>query len=148
MIEILLFLHILLFVFSFAFTAGVSILLDRVARMRDAKTIHAAFSAARPLSITGGIGWILTALAGAALAHAYGLEPTASWLVYSYAAFAVLILTGLLLHSPWQAKVIAASASPGPELDAVLHAPIHRIASGVSAASILTLIYLMTARPG
>ena len=127
MIELLLFLHILLFVFSFAFTAGTSILLDRVARTRDAKTIHAVFNAARPLSITGGIGWILTALAGAALAHAYGLELTAPWLVYSYAAFAVLILTGFLLHTPWQAKAIAASASPGPELDALLHAPIHRV---------------------
>jgi uncharacterized membrane protein len=148
MIEFLLFLHILLFVFSFAFTAGVGILLDRVTRTRDAKTIHAVFSAAKPLSMTGGIGWILTALAGAALAHAYGLALTAPWLVYSYAAFAVLILTGFLLHSPWQAKVITAAASPGPALDALLQAPIHRIASGVSALSILTLIYLMTARPG
>ena len=148
MIELLLFLHILLFVFSFAFTAGIGILLDRVARSRDAKTIHTAFSAARPLSMTGGIGWILTALAGAGLAHTTGLALTTPWLVYSYIAFAVLILTGFLLHSPWQGKVVAASAAPGPELDALLNAPIHRIASGVSAASILTLLYLMTARPG
>ncbi len=58
LIELLLFLHILLFVFSFAFTAGIGILLDRVARSRDAKTIQTAFSAARPLSTTGGIGWL------------------------------------------------------------------------------------------
>jgi len=148
MTELLLFLHILLFVFSFAFTAGIGILLDRVARSRDAKTIHTAFSAARPLSLTGGIGWILTALVGAGLAHAYGLDMAAPWLVYSYIAFAVLILTGFLLHSPWQAKVVSASASGGPELEALLNAPLHRIASGVSAASILTLLYLMTARPG
>ena len=148
MTEFLLFLHILLFVFSFAFTAGIGILLDRVARSRDAKTIHTAFSAARPLSMTGGIGWILTALTGAGLAHGMGLVLTTPWLVYSYIAFAVLILTGFLLHSPWQAKVVAASASGGPELEALLNAPLHRIASGVSAASILALLYLMTARPG
>jgi len=148
MTELLLYLHILLFVFSFAFTAGIGILLDRVARSRDAKAIHTAFSAARPLSLTGGIGWILTALVGAGLAHAYGLDMAAPWLVYSYIAFAVLILTGFLLHSPWQAKVVSASASGGPELEALLNAPLHRIASGVSAASILTLLYLMTARPG
>jgi hypothetical protein len=148
MIELLLFLHILLFVFSFAFTAGIGILLDRVARSRDTKTIHTAFSAARPLSTIGCIGWLLTALVGVGLAHAYGLELATPWLVYSYIAFAVLILTGFLLHSPWQAKVVAASAMPGAELDALLNSPIHRIASGVSALSVLTLLYLMTAKPG
>ena len=147
MTEFLLFLHILLFVFSFAFTAGISILNDRVARTGDTKAIHAVFSAARPFSIIGGIGWILTALVGAALAVAYGYDLTASWLLCSYAAFAVLILTGFLLHSPWQAKVLAASAAPGPELDALLRSPIHRVASGLSAVSVLVLIYLMIARP-
>jgi hypothetical protein len=148
MAELLLFLHILLFVFAFTFTAGTGILLDRVARTRDAKTIHTAFSAARPLSMAGGICWILTALVGAGLAHAYGFEMTAPWLVYSYIAFAVLILTGVLLHNPWQAKVIAASAQGGAELEALLQAPVHRIASGISAVSVLALLYLMTARPG
>ena len=148
MTELLLFLHILLFVFSFAFTAGISILLNRVARTRDAKTIHAVFSAASPLSLAGGIGWILTAVVGAALAGAYGFDMTALWLLWSYAAFAVLILTGFLLHRPWQSKVIAASGSPGPELDALLNSPMHRVASTTSAVSILILLYLMTARPG
>jgi uncharacterized membrane protein len=148
MLELLLFFHILLFVLAFTFTAGTGILLDRVARTRDSKTIHTAFSAARPLSITGGICWLLTAMAGGALAHAYGFDMTTPWLVYSYIAFAVLFLTGGLLHSPWQAKVIAASASGGPELDTLLKAPIHRIASIISTLSVLTLLYLMTTRPG
>ena len=148
MIELLLFLHILLFVFAFTFTAGTGILLGRVAASGDARIIHTTFLAARPLSMTGGILWLLTALAGVGLAHASGLDMSAPWLIYSYIAFAVLILTGFLLHSPWQAKVIAASAAGGPELDAVLQSPIHRIASGVSAVSVLTLVYLMTARPG
>jgi uncharacterized membrane protein len=148
MTEFLLFLHILLFVFSFAFTAGISILSQRVARTRDARTIHALFRAARPLSIAGGVGWILTAATGAALAGAVGFDMRAPWLLWSYAAFAVLIFTGFLLHSPWQAKVIAASASPGPELDALLRSPVHRIASALSAISVLVLVFLMTARPG
>jgi hypothetical protein len=148
MTEVLLFLHILLFVFSFAFTAGISILGDRVARTGNPTAVHALFSAARPLTIAGGIGWILTALAGGALAQAYGFDMGAPWLLGSYAAFAVLIMTGFLLHSPWQAKVIAASVSPGPELNVLLHSAMHRVASAVSALSILTLLYLMTARPG
>jgi hypothetical protein len=148
MMELLLFLHILLFVFAFTFTAGTGILLDRVARTRDTKTIHTAFKAAQPLSRAGGICWLLTAAVGAVLAHAYDFDLTAPWLIYSYVAFAVLIFTGALLHNPWQAKVIAASVSGGAQLDALLRAPIHRIASGISAASVLTLLYLMTARPG
>jgi hypothetical protein len=148
MTEVLLYLHILLFVFSFAFTAGISILGDRVAKAHDAAAVHALFSAARPLTIAGGIGWILTALAGGALASAYGYSMSAPWLLGSYAAFAVLILTGFLLHSPWHEKVIAASARPGPELGALLQSPMHRVASALSATSILALIYLMTARPG
>jgi len=148
MIELLLFLHILLFVFAFTFTAGTGILLGRVAASGDTKIIHTTFLAARPLSMTGGICWLLTALVGVGLAHAYGLEMTTPWLVYSYIAFAVLILTGFLLHSPWQAKVITASGSGGVGLDVLLQSPVHRIASGVSAVSVLTLIYLMTAKPG
>ena len=148
MTELLFFFHILLFVFSFAFTAGIGIFSDRIARTRDAKTINVVFSAARPLLIAGGLGWILTAAAGAALAGVYGLNMTAPWLLYSYAAFAVLILSGFLMHNPWQAKVIAASAAPGPELDALLDSPTHRLASGLSGISILALVYLMTARPG
>jgi hypothetical protein len=52
------------------------------------------------------------------------------------------------MHSPWQAKVIAASVSGGPELDALLKAPAHKIANALSAVSVLALLYLMTARPG
>ena len=68
MTEFLLLLHILLFMFSFALTAGIAFLTNRVARGGDAQTIHAVFSAARPLSMAGGIGWLLTAATGGALA--------------------------------------------------------------------------------
>lgn len=150
MTDILLFVHILLFVFSFAFTAGISILLGRVARKADPATIHAAFAAARPLSMAGGIGWVLTALAGGALAGAFQLPMNAPWLLGSYVAVAILVLTGFLVHSPWQAKVIAASATPGsePQLQALLHAPAHRIATIVSAVCVLVIVYLMVVRPG
>jgi uncharacterized membrane protein len=148
MTALLLSAHILLFVFSFAFTTGIGILGDKIARGGDAKTIHAYFSAARPLSMTGGIGWILTAVSGAALASAYGWDLMAPWLLASYGAFAVLILTGFLMHAPWMDKVIAASATPGPELAQLLRAPSHRMASILSALSVLALIFLMTARPG
>jgi uncharacterized membrane protein len=146
--EFLLFLHILLFVFSFAFTAGLGIFSERILRGGDAKTIHAVFGAARPLSLAGGIGWILTAIAGGALAQAYGLDMRAPWLLASYAVFAVLILTGFLLHLPWQKKILAAAAGPQAQLDALRQAPAHKLASALSAISVLVLVFLMTARPG
>jgi hypothetical protein len=148
MTEILLFLHIVLFMFSFAFTAGIGILGDRVAGTGDAKTIHAYFRLARPMAVVGGVGWILTGATGGALANAFGFNMMAPWLLASYAAFAVLILVGFLMHLPWQGRVIEASAGPSPDLNAVLHAPMHRVATIVSAISILVIIYLMTVRPG
>src|ERR1700749_4311375 len=101
MTQLLLALHILLFAFSFAFTAGAGILGDRIARGGDAKIIHAYFSAARPLSIPGGIGSILTALVGGALASSCVLPMTVPGLLGSVADFAVLILSGVLLPCPW-----------------------------------------------
>ncbi len=149
MIELFLFLHILLFVFSFAFTAGLSIYLDRLAATRDRAIIHAAFGKAHSLSLVGGLGWILTALVGAALAGAMGVAMDATWLVGAYAAFAVLIVVGFFVHRPWQAKVIAASApAPQGDLNALLSGPAHRIASMLSALSVLIILYLMTAQPG
>jgi hypothetical protein len=148
MTAILLFLHIVLFMFSFAFTAGIGILGDRIAGSGDAKTIHAYFRAARPMAAVGGAGWILTGASGGALASAFGFNMMAPWLLASYAAFAVLILVGFLMHLPWQSKVIAASAGPSPELNALLHAPMHRVATILSAISILVIIFLMTVRPG
>ncbi len=146
MIEALLFLHILLFVFSFAFTAGIGILSQKIAAKGDANLTLAVFRTAQPLSMAGGFGWIATALVGGALAAMMGHDMAATWLVWSYAAFAVLILSGFLMHAPWQAKVIA--TPPGPALDALLKSPSHRIANILSAISVLAILYLMTARPG
>jgi uncharacterized membrane protein len=149
MLHILLVLHLLLFIFSFAFTAGLGILLARVSRSGDANKIHAVFSAAHPLTLAGGIGWILTALAGIALAMGVGIPLNEPWLVYSYVAFAVLILTGFLVHRPRHEKVIAASANgPSPELDALLKSPVTALAGIVSAICVIALVFLMTSRMG
>ncbi len=148
MTEFLLFLHIMLFAFSFAFTGGLSIYLNRIVKTGDARAIHTAFVAAKPLSIAGGMGWIATALAGGAVAGAYHLDMAAPWLLASYALFIVLMLTGTLLHRPWHDKVIAASATGGADLDAVLKEPLHKIAAIISAVSVLALVLLMTMQPG
>lgn len=83
MTEGLLFLHIVLFVFSFAFTAGISILGDRIIATGDAKAIHAYFRVARPMATVGGVGWILTAAIGGALASQFGYNMMAPWLLMS-----------------------------------------------------------------
>ena len=146
MTQALLFIHILLFVFSFAFTAGISILGDMMIKTGDAKTIQATFRVIVPLSTIGGIVWLLTGVAGATLAGAYGYSLTAPWLVGAYVLFALLLIVGFGLHLPWDRKVVA--AAPGPELDAVLKAPIHKIASAISSVCILGLVFLMIFRPG
>jgi MFS family permease len=146
MIKTLLFLHILLFMFSFAFTGGLGIYLARMAKSSDHATIQAAFRTAAPLTLMGGIGWILTGIIGGALAQAYGFDPTAPWLVAVYVVFAILLLNGFLLHRPLHRRV--ATATPGPQLEAALHAPMHRVAAIVSGLSVLALVFLMVVRPG
>lgn len=146
MTNTLLFLHILLFMFSFAFTGGVGVLLKRMARGGDQATIQAAYRAAAPLTMAGGIGWILTGLTGGALAQSYGLNPAAPWLLASYAVFVILILNGFLLHRRLHMQVVA--ATPGPGLEVALAAPAHRVAAAISGLCVLALLFLMVVRPG
>ncbi len=146
MIKTLLFVHILLFMFSFAFTGGLGIYLGRVVKGGDHATIQAAFRAAAPLTMAGGIGWILTGITGGALAQGFGFNPVAPWLVGTYILFVILIVTGFALHLPWYRRVVAATS--GPMLDAALAAPSHRIATVISGLSVLALVFLMVARPG
>ena len=149
MLRIFLILHLLSFAFAFAFTAGMGILQARAARSNDARTIHAVFSMTRPLSLTGGVLWILTALIGVILAIQAGMPLDQHWLSHSYIAFAVLIAVGFGLHSPWQAKIIRASANgPSPELDALLKSPLSPVASALSAVAIIAIVYFMTERMG
>ena len=148
----LLSLHILVFGLSLAFTAGVGILCARVARTGSPEAIRATFTAAQPLQIAGGIGWLVTAILGVAVASAFAIPLTATWLLWSYAAFVVLFLSGVGLHSPWMAKVIAAAAASdgqkSEDLQALLRSPVSPLASALSAASVIALIYLMSAKPG
>lgn len=149
MLHILLVLHLVLFAFSFAFTAGLGILQSRVARSGDAQKIHDVFSSARPLSVAGGIGWILTALVGVGLAQAAGYDLGASWLIWSYVLFAVLMAVGFGLHSPHQVKVIAASANGmTPELQALLKSPVAPLAGMISAVGVIAIVWLMSSRMG
>jgi hypothetical protein len=153
MLNVLIALHILVVAFSFAFTAGIGILSARIARSGDARLIHGVFAAARPLQWAGAAGWFVAAALGATIAAEAGIPFDAPWMLYSYAAFVVLIVAGVILHAPWQAKVLAASAaSPDgtitPALGAVLKSPVGPIASALSALSFIALIYLMTAQPG
>lgn len=149
MLHLLLVLHLLSFAFAFAFTAGMGILQAQAARSRDAQKIHAVFSAAQPLSLTGGMLWIITAMTGILLAIYASMSLRQPWLVQSYIAFCVLILVGFGVHRPWQAQVIAAAEKgPSPELDALLKSPKSKLASAVSAIAIIALVYFMTQRLG
>src|ERR1700704_2309716 len=148
MLGVLLTLHILVFVIAFAFTAGVGILSARVARSRDARSIHGVFVAARPLQWVGGIGWFVAGALGAWIAVEAGVALGPPRLFWALGGCA-----GLGMHAPWQAKVITASAGSmdgivTPELDRLLRSPVHPIASALSAVSFIALVYLMTAQPG
>lgn len=150
MFVILLTLHIIAFAMSLALTAGTGIAAARVARGRDAKVIHAVFKAIKPLTIVGGIGWFVTGGLGAWVAAEMGASFTATWMVLTYVIFAVLVITGFFVHSPWHDRVIEASSTGmmTPTLDKLLSAPTSPVASAISALCVVALTYLMIAQPG
>ena len=156
MVAILLYVHILCFAIALMLTAGVGILLNKVAASgASVRTIDTMFSAAKPLQITGGVLYLVAGVLGGWLAHAEGFPPATPWLLGVYVAYAVLMLVGFGIHAPWGARVskmakadAAAGDAMSPELTKALHAPIEKAANLLTTLSILALIYLMIAKPG
>jgi uncharacterized membrane protein len=155
MLPILLVLHIVCFGLAMSLTAGVGMLLGRIAASQDLRLIHKAFAMAAPLPKIGGALWFAAAGLGLATAVVAGLPLGAGWLIASYAAFAVLAAVGLGVHAPWQAKVVRLSAADvaagetvRPELAAALASPLEKLATVLTLLGIIALIWLMVAKPG
>ena len=150
MYEILLTLHIVAFGMALALTAGASILATSAAGSTDAARVHAVYSALFPVTMIGGVLWLVTGALGFWIAADMGVPLSETWLTISFAVFAVLIVNGFVVHTRHIRGIIAASAKGvmSPELEKALGSPIGPIASAVSAIATIALVYLMVAKPG
>jgi O-antigen ligase len=125
---VLKFLHIAFIFGGIALIYGTEIVLHRIGRSGDTRTIRTAFATARPLANLGpavlwvGIAFGLTA----GIVNGYSL--LAPWLLASYTLVAALLVTGLTITVPWMNRVgtLAAASpdgAPTPELVGALHDP-------------------------
>ncbi len=147
------FLHIAFIFSSIALVYGTEILLHRISRSGDTRTIRTVFGMARPIGTIApiifmvGVGFGLTA----GVVNGYNL--LAPWLLATYVLVAALMAAGLRITVPWMNRVgeLAAAAPDGPasgELMAILHDRRAALLTWVSIVIDLLIVALMVFKPG
>ena len=144
------FLHVLTMFVAVALSGGVDILLVRIARTHDVRSIHAAFEArerfGRFIPLLFGVGLVFGLIA----IFVEGFNPFAGWLLLAYPLFVAGILVGALGIGRWAERVRVATASaeaPSAEVLALLDAPSVRYAIAAFWLLIATLVFVMIMKP-
>jgi apolipoprotein N-acyltransferase len=145
--------HIALIFSGIAAIYGTEILLHRIGRSGDTRSIRTAFAVARPVATFGpALFWVGVAF-GAAAGVVNGYNMLAPWLLTTYVLVAILLVAGVTITVPWMGRVgsLSAAAPDGPasaELSAALH---DRRVNALMYASILVdfaIVALMVFKPG
>jgi uncharacterized membrane protein len=144
--------HILSFVAAFAFTEGLAILLRGIATKHNPSIVEAMFLRGRRFSAVGGTLWLATAVSGMVLAWHLDISLSSVWVTWSLVLFAVLFLTGILVHARWENLVLRAAqralnTGSEEELRRLSAAPWKRVGQFVSAVCIIAITALMVAKP-
>jgi hypothetical protein len=147
------FLHIGFIFSGIALIYGTEILLHRIGRSGDTRSIRTAFGMAKPVATVGpaifwvGVGFGITA----GVVNGYDL--LASWLLATYVLVAILLVAGLTITVPWMNRVaaLAAAAADGPaspELAAALHDGRATALMWASIVVDVVIVALMVFKPG
>jgi hypothetical protein len=150
---ILKFLHIAFIFSGIALIYGTEILLHRIARSGDTRSIRTAFSMAKPVAtVAPAIFWIGVAFGiTAGIVNGYNL--LAPWLLATYVLVALLLVAGLTVTVPWMNRIgaLAAAAPDGtasPELTGALHDARVTTLMWVSIVVDVVILALMVFKPG
>ena len=153
MLELVKYLHLLTMIVAVTAAVIPGLVLLVIARRRDV----AALRGLAPLAISArGFAaplFVLGAIFGLAATVAARAAPMRPWLIASYVAFILALLTGAILGDPWARQVgRAAVESPGdtpsPEMEAAIRDRRGTIASAVMVGSVAVLIFLAAIKPG
>lgn len=147
------FLHIAFIFSGIALIYGTEIVLHRISRSGDTRSIRTAFGMVRPVATLApaifwiGIGFGVTA----GIVNGYNL--LAPWLLATYVLVAFLLAAGLTITVPWMNRVgaLAAAAPDGPaspELDVALHERRATALLWVSIVVDVAILALMVFKPG
>src|SRR5579864_3779207 len=97
---VLIFFHVLAMFIAFAFTTGAGIFLSIILGSEDVSTIRNASRANRRLGMIGGISLLIGLILGFAVAGQADISMTATWLVVTYIAVAIILLIGFGVFMP------------------------------------------------
>lgn len=150
---VLKYLHIALVFGGIALIYGTEILLHRMGRSGDVRTVRTAFATAKPIAnLAPAVFWAGVGF-GIAAGVVNGYDMTAPWLLAAYALVASLLVGGVTITVPWMGRVesLAAAAPDGPatpELHAALHDRRPMLLMYASIAVDLAIVALMVFKPG
>jgi len=148
---VLIFLHVLAMFVAFALTTGAGIFMSIILGSEDVATIRNAARVNRPLGMIGGISLLIGLILGFAVAGQAGISMTATWLVVTYIAVAIILILGFGVFMPFAGRLKAAADASGAqasaELKALLSNPMPRIAGPIAAIMWIVVIAMMVLRP-
>ena len=147
----LLFLHVLVMFFAFAFTAGSGMFMAAAVQTEDASVARTATRINRRFGMTGGILLLIGLILGGVVAGQMGLSMSATWLIVTYVCVVLILILGFGVLMPFAARISKAAevsgAEASPELKAALRNPTGRIAGPITGLLWIVIIAMMVFRP-
>ena len=147
------FLHIGFIFSGIGLVYGTELLLHRISRSADTRTIRNVFSMAKPIgTIAPAIFWVGIAF-GLTAGVVNGYNMLAPWLLATYVLVGALMAAGLSITVPWMKRVgaLAAAAPDGPASDELMAALHDKRTTNLMWASIVAdvvILALMVFKPG
>ena len=144
--------HIVALLAAVAVSVGAEVVLLRVAGSRDVRTIRTVFDLVKPLDrLIPGL-FVVGGVLGVVAAIDLGFNLLLSWLVQSYAVFAIAFVVGGAVTGRWIERVRRAAESsgedePSDELRQALNDSKARYGFWVSNLAIMVVIYIMVVKP-
>ena len=147
------FLHIAFIFSSIALVYGTEVLLHRISRSGDTRTIRTVFGMAKPIGTIAPIIFMVGVAFGLTAGIVNGYNLLAPWLLATYVLVATLMVAGLTITVPWMNRVgaLSAAAPDGPasgELSAALHDDRASVLMWVSIVVDVVIVALMVFKPG
>ncbi len=145
-------LHLLAMFSAVGAVVGTEVLLHRVARSGDVRTIRSVFTLAKPLNLVAPVLFLAGAAFGLADAITRGFNLLAPWLVIAYVLFVVMLAIGGSIQGRWIDRIAASAASsedsaPSAELTQATHDRGATVAMYGSWLLLIGIIFSMVAKP-
>jgi len=146
------FAHIATIFVGFALTVGVGVLLTRIVRSGDVRSIRTAVKVAIPTQTTGGFLVLIAAIIGFFAANNLGYDLHARWLSISMILVAILLLDGFGRRFPHLQRLARAAKNspddaPSPALRTLMGDRLEMFSNALSGLIWLSLLILMIIKP-